>query len=97
MSETKLRGLLLGSSESPSCSKNMAASLSESVLGFLARSLANKEHPQIWSQVSVHFDTMLVGIWQQKPSEGHEQVAVHAHVAHATVNVLRHGDRSGSE
>ena len=68
--ETELRGLLLGSSESPSCSKNMAASLSEFVLQYLARSLAHKEHKEIWSQVSVHFDTMLVGIWQRSQGKG---------------------------
>ena len=68
--ETELRGLLLGSSESPSCSKTMAATLSEAVLQYLGRCMAHTEHPKTWSQVSVDFDSMLVGIWQRCQARG---------------------------
>ena len=58
--ETEVTGLLLGSMESPSLSKTLAGTISEGVLAYIAKHKVHELFPEIWSQVSNHYDCLLV-------------------------------------
>ena len=63
--ETEVTGLLMGSMESPSLSRTLASTISEGVITYIARHKVHELFPEIWSQVSNHYDCLLVKLWQQ--------------------------------
>ena len=67
---TELRGLLVGSVESPSMSRSMSLSILEHVLRFVARTKCDTAFPLVWQETKHFFDGLLVTQWQKMQSKG---------------------------
>ena len=68
VNQTEFLGLVKGSFESPSLSRNSSRLVLEVLLHYIARVRADKAFPTSWEQLRGHFDEQLATSWHQGQS-----------------------------